>query len=109
MFPRADGQLGSDLLVNALGEIGRGGVIHGDDDGAAQRAAEERSDALGGIRPPEQNPVAFGDGTCLEFAGELKRGFSYAAITPTYGAVTLTLHVGGFRPSMQEVVKIVDE
>ena len=83
MFSRADRQLRLDLLVDALGEVERGGVIHGDNDRASQRAAKEGGHPLGGIRPPEQNPVAFGDGTCLEFTGELKGGFSDAAITPT--------------------------
>ncbi len=75
---------------------------------AAQHAAEKRRHPLGAVFAPEQDPVAGGDVTGFQLAGELAGGLGDLAVGPAQGAVAALVGVGGLRAVAVKEVEVFD-
>jgi hypothetical protein len=63
-------ELGGDVGDDARGELGRAGGVEWNGEDAAQQAAEEGGDPLGGVVSPEDDTLAGGDTATVEFGGK---------------------------------------
>jgi hypothetical protein len=61
---------GGDVGDDVGGELGRAGGVEWDGEDAAQQAAEEGGDPVGGVFAPEDDAVAGDEVAAVEFGGE---------------------------------------
>ena len=93
-FARTQHQPGSHLRADAAREIGAGGIVDGNGNDPAKRAAEERRHPLGTVRAPQQDRITLRDVARLELAGKLIRHFGDTLVAPTLVPVASRKHVG---------------
>src|SRR5215471_5044530 len=106
---RADGQHCADLAKDALGEIGRGGIIHWNHDDSTRDASEERGHPLCPIRAPNEYAISFADIAGLKFAGKLKSGLSDLKVGPALSSITAFLDVGSLRTQLEKFGQIFEK
>src|SRR5271169_4435620 len=109
MFTRAHQQPCIYLLIDSLRKIGRARLVNRNYDRAAQGTTKKRRHPLSRVRSPQQDPVAFADGTLLQFAGKTERCLGHLPVAPAFGAVSAPLDIGALPPTSQKGVKIFDE
>ena len=90
-------------------EVGRGSMVHGNDDYAAVGASEECGDPSGGVGAPDHDAVAFVNFAGVEFAGETVSGISDVAVGGADYTIAVGLGEGGFPAEAREIMKIVGD
>jgi hypothetical protein len=66
----ADDEFGCDVFDDSGSEFRRARGVERNDDDAAEEAAEESGDPVGGVGSPEHEALAGGDAAAVEFGGE---------------------------------------
>ena len=106
---RADAKLGVYLLGHALGEVGSGNLVDGNNDHAAQQASEEDDHPLGAVLAPDEDFVAFGDLARVQLARETMRVGQHIAVRPALRAIAAMMDVGDLAGMPLEVVEILQD
>ncbi len=106
---RADAKLGVDLLRDALGEVGSGNLVDGNDDGAAQQTSEERGHPLRAILAPDQYLVVLADAPSFQLAREAMGVGENLAVSPALGPISAPMDVSHLTRVPPEVVEVVQD
>src|ERR1039458_5797334 len=100
----AHNQPGRDILDHARGKAGcaRGIQRYGDD--AAQQAAEEDADPLGGVLAPQHHAVAGNDAAPIQLRGKTPRNLCELAVGRRVAAIAAMRDYGSLRRVLTELL-----
>jgi hypothetical protein len=109
VIARAQQQAGVDLLEDAEDKVGRGSVVHGDNDDATVSAPEECVDPGSGVGSPEYDAFTFKDLAVRQFTGKTVSGVGDVAVGGAGYAISVRLGERGFLAEAREIRQVVGE